>query len=91
MLRLMLGALFISVFFENLHKKLYGPAGYEGLIQGYKAQGNAPGVWKDLMGFIADHAAFFGPVQALFELSLGLVLVLGVGTGVFSLDSGRRT
>jgi len=24
----MLGALFISVFFENLHKKLYGPAGY---------------------------------------------------------------
>jgi uncharacterized membrane protein YphA (DoxX/SURF4 family) len=84
-LRLMLGALFISVFFENLHKKLYGPAGYEGLIEGYKAQGNAPGVWKDFMGFIADHASFFGPVQAVFELSLGLVLVLGVATGVFSL------
>jgi len=84
-LRLMLGALFISVFFENLHKKLYGPAGYEGLIEGYKAQGNAPGVWKDFMGFIADHASFFGPVQAVFELALGLVLVLGVGTGVFSL------
>jgi uncharacterized membrane protein YphA (DoxX/SURF4 family) len=84
-LRLMLGALFISVFFENLHKKLYGPAGYEGLIEGYKAQGNAPGAWKDFMGFIADHASFFGPVQAIFELSLGIVLVLGVGTGVFSL------
>jgi uncharacterized membrane protein YphA (DoxX/SURF4 family) len=84
-LRLMLGALFISVFFENLHKKLYDPAGYEGLIDGYKAQGNAPGAWKDFMGFIADHASFFGPVQAVFELSLGIVLVLGIGSGVFSL------
>jgi uncharacterized membrane protein YphA (DoxX/SURF4 family) len=84
-LRLMLGALFISVFFENLHKNLYGPTGYAQLIEDYKAQGNAPGAWKDFMGFIADHASFFGPVQAVFELSLGIVLVLGIGTGVFGL------
>lgn len=84
-LRLMLGALFISVFFDNLHKDLYGSAGYARLIEGYKAQGNAPGVWKDFMGFIADHASFFAPVQAVFELSLGIVLVLAIGTGVFSL------
>jgi uncharacterized membrane protein YphA (DoxX/SURF4 family) len=84
-LRLMLGAVFISVFFDNLHKDLYGPAGYARLIEGYKAQGNAPGAWKDFMGFIADHASFFGPVQAVFELSLGIVLVLGIGTGVFGL------
>jgi hypothetical protein len=81
----MLGALFISVFFENLHKSLYEAVGYERLIEGYKAQGNAPGVWKDFMGFIADHASFFGPVQAVFELSLGMILVLGVGTGAFGL------
>jgi uncharacterized membrane protein YphA (DoxX/SURF4 family) len=81
----MLGALFISVFFENLHKRLYDSAGYARLIESYKAQGNAPGVWKDFMGFIADHASFFGPVQAVFELSLGILLVLGVATGVFAL------
>jgi uncharacterized membrane protein YphA (DoxX/SURF4 family) len=84
-LRLMLGALFISVFFDNLHKQLYDSAGYAHLIEDYKAQGNAPGVWKDFMGFIADHASFFGPVQAVFELTLGIVLVLGVGAGVFGL------
>jgi uncharacterized membrane protein YphA (DoxX/SURF4 family) len=81
----MLGALFISVFFDNLHKQLYDAAGYSHLIESYKAQGNAPGVWKDFMGFIADHASFFAPVQAVFELSLGIVLVLGIGTGVFGL------
>jgi uncharacterized membrane protein YphA (DoxX/SURF4 family) len=84
-LRLTLGALFISVFFDNLHKHLYDAAGYAKLIESYKAQGNAPGAWKDFMGFIADHASFFGPVQATFELALGIVLVLGVGTGVFAL------
>jgi uncharacterized membrane protein YphA (DoxX/SURF4 family) len=84
-LRLMLGALFISVFFENLHKNLDGTTGYAQLIEDYQAQGNAPGAWKDFMGFIADHASFFGPVQAVFELSLGIVLVLGIGTGVFGL------
>jgi uncharacterized membrane protein YphA (DoxX/SURF4 family) len=89
-LRLMLGALFISVFFDNLHKDLYGSAGYARLIEDYKAQGNAPGAWKDFMGFIADHASFFGPVQAVFELSLGIVLVLGIGTGVFSLIAGAH-
>ena len=84
-LRLMLGALFISVFFDNLHKRLYESSGYSHLIESYKAQSNAPGAWKDFMGFIADHASFLGPVQAVFELSLGLVLVLGIGTGVFGL------
>jgi uncharacterized membrane protein YphA (DoxX/SURF4 family) len=81
----MLGALFISVFYDNLHKQLYDAAGYARLIEGYKAQGNAPGAWKDFMGFVADHGSFFGPVQAAFELSLGIVLVLGIGTGVVGL------
>jgi uncharacterized membrane protein YphA (DoxX/SURF4 family) len=81
-LRLLLGAVFVSVFFDNLHKQLYDAAGYSALIERYKAQGNAPGVWKDFMGFIADNASFFGPVQAAFELSLGIVLVLGIATGI---------
>jgi uncharacterized membrane protein YphA (DoxX/SURF4 family) len=81
----MLGALFISVFFENLNKKLYEPEGYANLINGYKRETNAPGAWKDVMGFIADHASFFAPVQAGFELALGVLLVLGLAGGLVAL------
>src|SRR3954452_3127679 len=84
-LRVMLGGLFVSVFFENLNKHLYEKAGYAALIHGYRAEGNAPGAWKDFEKFIADHGSFFAPVQAVFELSLGVLLVLGIGTGVVAL------
>jgi uncharacterized membrane protein YphA (DoxX/SURF4 family) len=84
-LRVMLGALFVSVFFENLNKKLYEPAGYATLIRGYKRETSAPGAWKDFMGFIADHASFFAPVQAGFELVLGVCLVLGFAAGAVAL------
>jgi uncharacterized membrane protein YphA (DoxX/SURF4 family) len=84
-LRVMLGALFVSVFFENLNKKLYTPDGYAALIRGYRADGNAPGAWKDFMRFIEDHSSLFAPVQAAFELTLGIVLVLGIATGLLAL------
>jgi uncharacterized membrane protein YphA (DoxX/SURF4 family) len=87
-LRIALGALFVSVFFENVNKKLYTPDGYAGLIRGYEREGNAPGVWKDFMGFIADHSSLFAPVQAVFELTLGILLVLGIGSGLVALISG---
>ena len=84
-LRVMLGAVFVSTFFENLNKHLYEAKGYAALIGGYRAEGNAPGVWKDVEKFIADHGSFFAPVQAVFELSLGVLLVLGIGTGLVAL------
>src|SRR2546430_5986125 len=84
-LRVMLGALFVSVFFENLNKHLYEAKGYAALIGNYRAEGTAPGAWKDVEKFIADHGSFFAPVQAVFELSLGVLLVLGIGTGVGAL------
>jgi uncharacterized membrane protein YphA (DoxX/SURF4 family) len=87
-LRVMLGALFVSVFFENLNKHLYEAKGYAALILRYRAEGTAPGAWKDVEKFIADHASFFAPVQAVFELSLGVLLVLGIGTGLVALVSG---
>ena len=86
-LRVMLGALFVSVFFENLNKHLYEANGYTALILRYRAEGTAPGAWKDVEKFIADHASFFAPVQAVFELSLGVLLVLGIGTGIVALLS----
>jgi hypothetical protein len=37
------------------------------------------------MKFISDHASFFAPVQAEFELSLGILLVLGIASGIVAM------
>ena len=76
-LRVALGALFVSTFFENLGKGLYGAEGYAGLIHSYIRYGHAPMVWKQVMGFTAAHAAIAGPLQAVLEASLGVFLILG--------------
>jgi uncharacterized membrane protein YphA (DoxX/SURF4 family) len=76
-LRVALGALFLSTFFENLGKGLYGAKGYAGLIRSYIHYGHAPTVWKQVMGFTAAHAAVAGPLQGVFEASLGVLLILG--------------
>lgn len=77
-LRILLGLLFLTVWASNLHKGLYGPAEYEGLIRRYIAEGNAPGFWKDVMRLVADHASVFARAQLVGELALGLLLVGGV-------------
>ena len=76
-LRVTLGALFVSTFFENLGKGLYGAKGYAGLIRSYIHYGHAPTVWKQVMGFAAAHAAVAGPLQGVFEPSVGVLLILG--------------
>ena len=76
-LRVALGALFLSTFFENLGKGLYTPDGYAGLIRSYVKYGHAPIVWKQVMEFNAAHAAIAGPLQAVLEASLGVLLILG--------------
>jgi hypothetical protein len=43
-LRVALGALFLSTFFENLGKGLYGAKGYAGLIRSYIHYGRARGI-----------------------------------------------
>jgi uncharacterized membrane protein YphA (DoxX/SURF4 family) len=76
-LRVALGALFLSTFFENLGKGLYGAEGYAGLIRYYIQYGHAPTVWKQVMGFAAVHAAIAGSLQAVLEASIGVSLILG--------------
>jgi uncharacterized membrane protein YphA (DoxX/SURF4 family) len=77
MLRVALGVFFLSTFFENLSKGLYGAEGYAGLIHSYIKYGHAPTLWKQVMGFTAAHAAIAGPLQAVLEASLGVMLILG--------------
>jgi len=78
--RATIGAMLVWVFFENLHKGLYSPAGYAGLINYYIKQGHAPAIWKAVMAQAASHAAMAGPMQALLEISLGTLLVIGLFT-----------
>lgn len=78
--RVTIGAMLVSVFFENLGKGLYRPAGYAGLIHFYIEKGHSPAAWKAIMGLVASHAAMAAPGQALTEISLGVLLVIGLLT-----------
>ncbi|HVN21918.1 MAG TPA: DoxX family membrane protein [Dongiaceae bacterium] len=78
--RVTLGAMLVSVFFENLGKGLYSTAGYSGLINYYVSKGHSPAAWKAVMGLVASQAAIAAPMQALTEISLGALLVIGLLT-----------
>jgi uncharacterized membrane protein YphA (DoxX/SURF4 family) len=78
--RLTIGAMLVWVFFENLGKGLYSPAGYVGLINYYIKQGHSPAAWKAVMALAASHAAMAAPAQAITEISLGVLLVIGLLT-----------
>lgn len=78
--RLTIGAMFVWVFFENLGKGLYTPAGYAGLINYYIKASHSPAAWKAVMGLAASHSAMAAPMQAITEISLGILLVIGLLT-----------
>jgi uncharacterized membrane protein YphA (DoxX/SURF4 family) len=79
-MRIALGALFLTTFFENLGKRLYTPAGYASLIHYYIQSGHAPAAWKAVMGAAAANAAVAGPLQGILEPSLGILLIIGLFT-----------
>ena len=76
--RVTIGAMLVWVFFENLGKGLYTPAGYAGLINYYIKSSHSPALWKAVMAQAASHAAMAAPIQALTEISLGILLVIGL-------------
>jgi uncharacterized membrane protein YphA (DoxX/SURF4 family) len=80
LMRLTIGSMFVWVFFENLGKGLYTATGYTNLIHDYIENGNAPEAWKSVMALAAAHASVAAPLQAVTEISLGVLLVLGLLT-----------
>ncbi len=78
--RVTIGAMLVWVFFENLGKGLYTLSGYANLISYYIKQGHAPAAWKAVMGLAASHAAMAAPGQAVTEISLGVLLIIGLFT-----------
>jgi uncharacterized membrane protein YphA (DoxX/SURF4 family) len=82
--RIAIGAMFVWVFFENLGKGAYTPAGYRGVIEYYLTKGAAPGAWKSVMSFVAGHASAAAPLQAISELAFGVALVTGTASRLFA-------
>ncbi len=80
LVRVTIGAMLVWVFFENLGKGAYTPAGYVGLINYYIKASHSPAAWKWVMGLAASHAAMAAPMQAATEISLGILLVIGLLT-----------
>ena len=80
LVRMTIGAMLVWVFFENLGKGAYTPAGYAGVINYYLKNSHAPTAWKLVLGFMSSHAAMIAPGQAAMELSLGILLVIGLLT-----------
>ena len=78
--RVTIGAMFVWVFFENLGKGLYTAAGYAGLINYYIKNSHSPAIWKSVMALAASHAAMAAPMQAVTEISLGILLIIGLFT-----------
>ena len=80
LVRMTIGAMFVWVFFENLGKGGYTPSGYAGVINYYIKASHSPAAWKWVMGLMASHAAIVAPMQAATEISLGILLVVGLLT-----------
>src|SRR6266853_3803397 len=80
LVRMTIGAMFVWVFFENVGKGGYTPAGYAGVINYYIKSSHSPAAWKWVMGLMASHAAIAAPMQAATEISLGILLVIGLLT-----------
>jgi len=78
--RVTIGVMFVWVFFENLGKGLYTPGGYAGLINYYIKASHSPAIWKAVMAQAASHAAMAAPLQAVTEIGLGILLVIGLFT-----------
>jgi uncharacterized membrane protein YphA (DoxX/SURF4 family) len=80
LVRITMGAMFLWVFFENLGKGLYTPNGYAGLISYYIKASHSPAIWKSVMALAASHASLAAPMQGLTEISLGVLLLIGLLT-----------
>ena len=87
-IRIVLGLMILSTFFENLHKGAYTPAGYKGVIDFYINKGTAPAIWKAIEHVLSANARIVAPLQALSEFGFGVLLITGFATRVVALAAG---
>jgi uncharacterized membrane protein YphA (DoxX/SURF4 family) len=87
-IRVVVGAMLLSTFFENLAKGAYTPAGYKGVIDFYVKNGHTPAVWKGVISVMAANARIVAPLQAMTEFGLGVLLIAGAGTRLVGAAAG---
>ena len=87
-IRIVLGLMILSTFFENLHKGAYTPAGYKGVIDYYINKGAAPAIWKGIEHILSANARIVAPLQALSEFGFGVLLISGFASRVVALAAG---
>ena len=80
LVRVTIGVMFLWVFFENLGKGTYTTGGYAGVINYYIKNSHSPDVWKSVMSLVVSNAAIAAPLQGLTEVSLGVLLIIGLFT-----------
>lgn len=85
-LRVMMGAIFLAVWSDNLAKGFYSPNGWADFVQGY-ADTTKVGAYADLLNSVMiPNSALFAYGQFAIELVVfGLFLVLGLFTPVSGL------
>ena len=87
LLRIMLGLLFITQWYDNLASGLYTPAGLEGLFNYFFSTSENP--LNFYMQFVNDVilpiAPFFTTFQLVTELLMGIALLVGFLTPLTSL------
>ncbi len=79
-LRMLVGLLFISTAFENLHKGLYGQ-GFQPFVESW-ANGNPIGVYRAFLeSVVIPNWQFFATTQLVVEpIVMGLFLLIGLFT-----------
>lgn len=78
--RVIVGGELFFTFFENLKKGAYTPAGYAGVLNYYVQHSHSPEAWRHVLATLASHSAILGPMQAVTEISVGALLILGLLT-----------
>jgi len=87
-IRVVLGLMLVSTFFENLCKGAYTAAGYRGVIDYYIKNGHSPAFWKAIESVLAANSSIVGPLQAIGELVMGVSLVAGIAIRVVGVAAG---
>lgn len=72
---LIIGSMMTIQVFADVEVGWFDVEGYSGLISQYAQDTGAPWWWSSFLNFVADHAAFFMPLQAIAEFSCAFFLV----------------
>jgi hypothetical protein len=78
---LTIAAMMVLQVYADQAVGFYTVKGYAGLVTSYAKQSNTPELFRAFLSWTASKAAFFMPVQALFEAGIAIILSLLIFRG----------